>query len=337
MITKKWIKSYGNKVKFALGQTPRIDRFRGKSWFIPEGYKSICLISADFEMAWASRYSKNYQDPSGHSITDALRTRENMPSILSLCDKYKIPITWATVGHLFMHSCTEEMGIKHADLPRIPYFENQFWSYNSGDWYDSDPCTDYLCNPEWYAPDIVKEILSTNVGHEIACHTFSHIDCRDALCSDELFYAEVQKCIEHAAMFGVTLKSFVHPGHQIGHLDDLTRFGFRSYRSNDYDTLGIPKLSPLGIWEFKNTAELTWRSGWSAAYHIKRLKQIIDRAIRWNMCCVFWFHPSLSTRYVHDVMPALFAYLQFRSKDIKIMTHYEYSSYLDTHENTGKL
>src|SRR5262245_48197083 len=57
-------------------------------------------ISADFEMGWGWR---------SYGLQDATRMgdkeRHNVPLILRLSDEYSIPITWATVGHLFLETC----------------------------------------------------------------------------------------------------------------------------------------------------------------------------------------------------------------------------------------
>src|SRR5262245_33022997 len=69
---------------------------------------AVC-ISTDFEMSWAWRGSGQK--------TAELRgktERRNVPLLLGLLDKYSIPITWATVGHLFLESCTRSRdGLAH--------------------------------------------------------------------------------------------------------------------------------------------------------------------------------------------------------------------------------
>ena len=39
-----------------------------------------------------------------------------------------------------------------------------------------DPCTNVINDPAWYASDLVDKIIKADVNHEIACHTFSHLD-----------------------------------------------------------------------------------------------------------------------------------------------------------------
>jgi hypothetical protein len=281
-------------------------------------------------MAWASRYSNSVNDARAKAINDGIITRKNIPPILDLCDECQIPITWATVGHLFIEKCGPFHGLKHPDIPRLGYFENQFWRYGKGDWFDYDPCTDYKTDPAWYAPDIIKEILSRKTRHEIGCHTFSHIDCRDGIDDGKVFEAEIKECQKLAKEWGLDLTSFVHPGHTIGNLNRLRELGFTSFRTDYGDVLGYPLKHDSGLWELKNTAGLDWRDGWSSKYHIFRYKTIIDRAIKYRRLCVLWFHPSLPIRFIDEVMPGVFAYLHERRRDILCLTHSEYIDYLET-------
>lgn len=328
---RKICKAQLSKLKFLLALNPVVQpQLPDAEKCFPKPYKAVCLISADFELAWASRYSKSCADPLQKAIRDGLQTRENVPKILGLCEKYQIPITWATVGHLFLDACSPENGVKHPDLPRLPFFENKYWKFDQGDWFDYDPCSDFKTAPAWYAPDLIDGILASKVKHEIGCHTFSHVDCRDSVDEGKVFEAELKKCIQVAREKGVSLSSFVHPGHTVGHLELLRKLGFSSFRSDYGDTLGYPAKHFDGLWEFKNTAGLEWRQGWSSAYHVFRYKTIIDRAIKHRRVCVLWFHPSFNARFVDSVFPGVMQHLALRSKEIACLTHSEYAEYLGT-------
>jgi len=205
------IKPLLSKLNFALGRNPEIIKSNNWRNFVPEPFKTVLLISADFELAWAWQYAKSFTDPVKEAKKIALRERENIPLILELCNNYNIPITWATVGHLFLDSCNRINGVAHMEIQRLPHFENDFWRYSGEDWFENDPCSDNKDAPEWYCPDLIKMILDARVKHEIGCHTFSHIDCRDEICSHEVFDSEINACKEAAKSFGIELKSFVHP------------------------------------------------------------------------------------------------------------------------------
>mgnify|MGYP003622244240 CR=1 FL=1 len=115
------IKAALSKLKFSAGFSPEIETDSDFRKYIPEPYKSVLLISADFELAWAWRYSKNKGNAKS-AIEKAVSERKNLPKILSVCDDYNIPVTWATVGHLFLESCQKTNHIPHTDLPRPSHF-----------------------------------------------------------------------------------------------------------------------------------------------------------------------------------------------------------------------
>ncbi len=321
---KKKIKSRLSKLKFQLGFNPKIEKTENYRKYIPEPYESVIINYADFELAWAWRYSKKYRNYKNEILKIAARERENVPDILILCDMFKIPITWATVGHLLLDECKIIDGTKHSEILRNNYFDNEYWSYNRGDWFDDDPCTNYRLSPEWYCPDLIKKILNSQVKHEIGCHTFSHIDCSDTICSKDVLISEINECIRLAKLYGLELKSFVHPAHTIGNLDTLFELGFTSYRTDYGNILGYPEKKPCGLWELKGTIELTNRNKWDVNFNIEFYKKIIDRAIKNNTVCIFWFHPSFDKLFLEKILPEIYSYINDKKDKILITTANEY-------------
>ena len=328
-MSRNKIKSSLSRVNFFIGRSPQIEKKVDWKRFIPEPYKAVLLISADFELAWAWRYTKSSQDPLKKAIDKARIERENVPIMLRICEQYNIPITWATVGHLFVESCKRSNGVAHPELPRLAHFENDFWRFQGDDWFEHDPCTDFKSSPEWYCPDLIKMILDSHVKHELGCHTFSHIDCRDNVCTPELLKAELQECKKEAEKFGIELKSFVHPGHTIGNLDTLSREGFTNFRTDYRNVLGYPKKHNNGSWEFEQTAEFVYRREWSVDYHIYRYKEIIKRAIKSNTVCVFWFHPSFDPIVVEKILPEVFEFIDKNKDQVWVGTHGGYVEWLE--------
>jgi peptidoglycan/xylan/chitin deacetylase (PgdA/CDA1 family) len=216
---------------------------------------------------------------------------------------------------------------------RLPHFESPFWKFDQGDWFKDDPCTDYKTNPEWYAPDLIKMILESKVKHEIGSHTFSHIDCRESVCSQEVFRSELAKCIEVAGNYNIKLKSFVFPGHTFGNFDVLPEMGFTSYRTNYRNILGYPIKKNNGLWEHESTAELDLRSTWSDKYQIYRYKKIIDRAVSNNAVCHFWFHPSFNPEFRKKILPSVLEHIDKRRDSLFITTMGEYTDWLNTNLN----
>ncbi|MGD0342430.1 MAG: polysaccharide deacetylase family protein [Bacteroidales bacterium] len=298
--------------------------------YVPAPFKAVLLISTDLELAWAWQYAKTFADPLKEAKKTALVERENVPAILKLCDIYNIPITWVIVGHLFLESCNRINGLAHPEIPRLPHFENEFWKFSERDWFVNDPCSDYIIDPEWYCPDLIKMIISAKIKHEIGCHTFSHIDCRNDICSPEVFDSEIYACKEAARPFGIELKTFVHPAHTIGNLERLNNFGFTSFRTDNKNVLAFPIKHDSGIWEIKNSATLYLRKGWSINYHIYRYKKIIEKAIDSHTVCCLWFHPSFGHEFIEQVMPEFMKYIDLRREEIFISTTYSYIDWLNS-------
>lgn len=317
-------------VSLALWKNPIVEKKRADyRKYIPEPYNGVVIISADFELAWAWRYAKSSDDPLKVSYEKAKRERYNIPIILELSEKYQIPITWATVGHLFLEKCDCDKKLKHEDVKRLSYFENEWWRYNQGEWFDHDPCTNYKADPEWYCPDLVQKIISSNVPHEIGSHSFSHIDCTDTVCPPEVLRSELEKCTHAAKPFGIKLESFVFPGHTMGNYPVLPEMGYTSMRTNFTNTIGYPVKHFDKIWEHKATMEIQYNPKWSVAYNTYRYRKVIDKAISNNSVCNLWFHPSFSKTSVEDVLPAIFEYLHKKKNELFITTMKGYTDWLN--------
>ncbi|MFC2110890.1 polysaccharide deacetylase family protein [Bacteroidota bacterium] len=317
---KARLKAEISKVNFLLGRNPFTETISNYRNYIPKPYQSVLLLSADFELAWAWRYTKSSKNPYGKTILKARKERENIPQLIKLCEQYNIPITWLTVGHLFLESCEKVNGIVHPDIIRPNHFENNYWKFTGKDWLEYDPCSNVNDATEWYAPDLIKMIKESPVNHEIGCHTFSHIDCRDEVCSPEQLKIELQECKKLAKERGLKLKSFVHPGHTIGNLDILANEGFTNFRTDYRNVLGYPVKHDNGIWELQQTAEIAYRKEWTVDYHIKRYNMIIDRAIKSSSVCVLWFHPSFEDVFIDKILPNLFAHINKKQKHIWVTT-----------------
>lgn len=324
------IKAYLQQLNFLLGKNPRLEKCLDWRRYIPDPYKAVAIISADFELAWAWRVTKSSAVPLQKALLKASSERKNMPVILKLCEQYNIPITWLTVGHLFLESCKKENGVTHKDMPRLPHFENDWWRFTGENWFEDDPATDYKTDPLWYAPDLIEMIMKSTVNHEIGCHTFSHIDCRDEVCTPEHFIAEIEACQLAAKKFGIDkMVSFVHPGHTIGNLETLADLGFTNFRTDHANIIGYPKKHDNGLWEFSTTLELNCRENWSAASQINSYISTFRRAMRHHAVAYLWFHPSFDAYFVEHIMPPVFEWLDMHRDEIWIVTKGEYVRWLN--------
>lgn len=325
------IKSFLSRLNFLLGNNPRLLKCpkENLSKFIPVSHKAVVIISCDFELAWARRFAKEINCNLERAKEIARQERKNIPLILELCERFNIPFTWAIVGHLFLKGCSKTNAKAHEDIPRPDYFENDYWKFSSGDWFDADPCYNFRDAPEWYAPDLIEKILNSTVKHEIACHTFSHIDCSERVCSEQILRKEIQECKNAASIYGLELKSFVFPADYIGNRKILKEEGLMSYRT-DKNVLGFPKKDEYGLWQIPTTAHIGLSNyNWSLSYYIKRYKTIIDRAIKYQKLCHFWFHPSTNKDFLKPILTALFEFIEARQKELYVTTIETYIKYLE--------
>lgn len=323
MPVKAKLKASTSKIKFYLGKTPTVESLEKYRNFIPNPYKAVVTISADFELAWAWQWSKQ-ENSLQLSLNKSKIARQNFPKILELCDTYNIPVTWATVGHLFLESCSG-----HKEMTQLGDFENDFWKFKNSDWFVNDPNSNYKDAPYWYAPDLINQIIQSPVNHELGCHTFSHIDCRDGVCDSKVFNDEINECKKEADKLGLNLKSFVHPAHTIGNLDNLVKHEFTNFRTDYRNVLGFPKQHQNGLWEFEQTAEFTYRKEWSVEYHIFRYIEIVKRAIKTNTVAVLWFHPSFPSVVVEQILPEVLKFIDENRDQIWITTHGNYIDWLN--------
>ncbi len=230
----------------------------------------------------------------------------NFPFLIQLFNDYNLPVTWGIVGHLFLHSCNKD---SHAWMRRIPYFKNKNWIYNRGDWFDADPYTCWEEANGWYAPDLIQMILNSRVGHEIGCHTFSHIDFSYKNCPQTVAEDELKACTDVAREWGIEMKSLIFAGGTYGNYEVLKKYGFVAYRKTLECELAYPLIDENGLVVIPASTGLENNQlGWSAEYLIKRYKKYIDKAIKTGTICHFWFHPSVDEWYLHNVFPGILSY-----------------------------
>jgi len=268
----------------------------------PNKEKGGLIISADFEMAWAWRYSKTGSD----HLKKGQIERENFPKIITVLEKYNIPITFATVGHLFLEQCRKG---DHDWMKRISHFDDH-WKFVQGDWYDHDPYSNYKEAPEWYAPDLIQMIINSNVNHEIGTHTFSHIDFSYKNCPPGVAEDEIKASKEAAKPYGINLESIIFPGGTWGNIEILKKHGIQIYRKNVEHDLAYPYRDKHGLLVTNSSGDLEYNPdyGWSYQYFVKRLKKYIDKAIKTNTVAHLWFHPSLKSSILENVFPPFLQY-----------------------------
>jgi len=165
------------------------------------------VISLDAELAWG--YHDRPTPP-----TRMRAARSGWVAALELFDQYEVPATWAVVGHLFLGECDG----RHAGHPL------------GAEWFDDDPGGSADEDGLWYAPEFVDAVADRPVGHELACHSFSHVEFGDERTTEAAAEREVTACLRAADRRGVSLDSFVFPRNRVGHRAVLADHGFDCYR-----------------------------------------------------------------------------------------------------------
>lgn len=273
--------------------------------------RGTMVFSLDFELSWG-RFDKR---PIKVLDAESFGTRQHIKRLLTLLDRYEIPATWATVGHLMLDGCARDRnGQAHADVsPHACY------SWFPPDWYYFDPCTSASSAPGWYAPDVLEWIRGARVRHEIGSHSFAHIIYGDPECTPAAARADLKAAVDAAAHKGITLRSFVFPRNRVGHLEVLRASGITAFRGvNPHEVgpvhglflkpvnllaqvLGVP-MKPVqpeevlpGLWNIPANHFFLPRAGLRQFLprggQALRATRCLDRAVKTGGLYHMWFHP----------------------------------------------
>jgi hypothetical protein len=198
---------------------------------------NLVTLSVDFEggiaLSHVSSEAWDHYRPLWSSKEGARRLAE-------LFTKYRIPVTWAICGHLFLEECQGNHGV-----------EEQDWY---GDWFSHDPASNWQADTAWYMPDVVRE-LNNNPLFEIGYHTFGHF--RYDTCSEQTVKRDLELAEALRRSWGIDLNTFVFPFNECGHFDILRNDGsFKYLRGNigrKYPSTGI---IDFGHFFFFNTTQM---------------------------------------------------------------------------------
>jgi peptidoglycan/xylan/chitin deacetylase (PgdA/CDA1 family) len=269
------------------------------------GAKAAVCISGDFELSWAWR-GRGQEVMNSRGISE----RRNMPLLLRLLDEYTMPITWATVGHMFLESCQRSTsGVPHAKMPRPPV--NDRWI---GDWYMHDPCSDFIREPLWYAPDLIQQITESKTSHELGTHSFSHINFSRRCSTPELVKAELEACGEAMESFGNRPRSLVFPHNVMGysHLPLLAGLGIVAVRHRDKKImLSYPERTPTGVYKFYESMQVRIAERYD---YFPKAKLFIDEAMKRHAAYCLWFHPSDAIETFDTVFRLILQYIDNERK-----------------------
>lgn len=174
-------------------------------------------ISLDLELAWGMRDDL----PAAYRTISDARASETayLGRLLDRCDELEIPLTFATVGHLFLSSCDGSHGDLLSPADRAV-----------------DPGTSVDEDPLFYAPDLIETISAANTAHELATHTFTHVVCDSA--PERLVDRELKAAADVHVDCGLAPpRSLVAPRNRLPEYNVL--------RDNDVDVVRVPRPDPV--------------------------------------------------------------------------------------------
>lgn len=248
---------------------------------------SFC-VSIDLELAWGV-WDKITP---AHLDLAVSRERPIVRALLALSERYRVPVTWATVGRLFDASGVD-------DLPAGP-------------------------RDAWYAPELVEAIRASAVPHDLGSHSWAHV-YYDRI-PRAAAAADLERDLAVRREWGLPLRTWVYPRNGVGHVDLLAEAGVAVYRTHDAGILDrvrrrapwgyaagnlldkvLPVTPPLvaaaverragrPIVALPSSTLLLGRNGARRlvrpAVTRLRWRRALDAASRGDGCFHLWFHPS---------------------------------------------
>jgi|GEM_PF-402456 len=336
MIKKSTLKGiFRLKKNFAPGMPPQVRCFSGVEITpFPGGVLASATISADFELSWAWRGWRSAEE----TRERAARERLNVPHLIGLLEEFGIPITWATVGHLFLEGCGRgEDGRAHPEMQRPPIMVNPpAMSRWIGDWYRHDPCTDYRTDGLWYCPDLIRQILSSKVRHEFGSHSFSHISFLAENSTPDLVEKELAQCQAAMSPFHLSARSLVYPYNQMGHHYDsvLAKFGITCVRHRDpLVRLSYPERLSSGVYKLYESMNLRRASHYD---YIEKARMFLDESMQRHAAYHIWFHPSDPMEIFDHEFRGIVQYMAKLQREgrLWVATMEELAAYCEAREQT---
>jgi peptidoglycan/xylan/chitin deacetylase (PgdA/CDA1 family) len=297
------------------------------------GVPASATISADFELSWAWRGWRSAEE----TRLRAARERRNVSYLVPLLEEYEVPITWATVGHLFLERCERGTdGRAHPQMPRPVMTAPQAVTSWTGDWYAHDPCGDYRSDQLWYCPDLIRLILSSNVRHELGSHSFSHVSFLAENSTPDLVEQEIVQCKAAMSPFGVSARSLVYPYNHMGHhyAPLLAKLGLTCVRHRDLVVrLSYPERLACGIYKVYESMNLRRPSRYN---YIEKVRIFLDEAVKHHAAYHIWFHPSDPAELFKHEFSAIVQEIVARRREgqLWVATMAELASYCEARTQT---
>ena len=198
--------------------------------------KGTFVITLDYEIHWGV-FDAMSLDAYGANLKNVNKVIDRL---LSLCDKYQVKITFATVGMLFADS---KKSLEKYNPSDTPSYDNK-----SLDTYDLMPevGVDEQNDELHYAKSAIQKIYQNGL-HEIGTHTYSHYNCLASGQTIEQFKADIIAAKEIAKPMDIEVESIVFPKNQVNdaYLKVCYENGIKSYRGTEESAIYNTNSSPL--------------------------------------------------------------------------------------------
>lgn len=255
--------------------------------------KSFFNLTIDFELGWSRARRGDGVTTREESLKRSRRARMMLPQLLALSEKFKIPITFAVVGHLALDDCSG-----HRSPPNF----HPRWV--TGDWYDLDPHSSLEKDKDYYGMNLLERIKESPVRHEIASHSFSHVDIADSETTKDVAEFEIKESFNVLKKIDQNITTFIFPNNKVAHASILKETGFSIYRNDKNDKISKDSLGlfqfPLGLWLSPKA--------FSAKDLIKMIHVAIDRKQLVNFWC--HLHEFDSFKQLNNFFKPIFAHIE---------------------------
>ncbi len=176
-------------------------------------HTSVFTLSFDFEIGWGDITNGIWRTRERRGTFENLRTV--LPQLLGELDTMELPATWATVGAMIQDPTVRTLD----HLPKMAYKAVTQSLENSK-------------SSSFDGRDLFECLLAhTAVGHEIACHSYSHVPFDYEGVDDQFVDKELELAKDAYGKYGLTTNMFVFPENAEAYYETLNDHGFTKART----------------------------------------------------------------------------------------------------------
>jgi len=201
------------------------------------------------------------------------------------------------------------------------YKRNKKYGFHVGryNWHLLDPKSNYVEYPEFYYGDLIERLMKSNLGHEIALHSFSHIPY--ALVDDNTVSKDLSRSFEAFETF-LSEKpfSFSFPYNLAGKYHLLSKFGIKICRiGHEITNLITLRGGILAVRTHITDIAFDSLHAWTTIIsHITKRKYLLN----------WYLHPiSLSDEQRFNMFRQIISYL--KRQEVKMLTFREFYNILE--------